>query len=81
MRIGHIAGRITPNGRTSQPKMPGIDTAGGGFRAGAAGSKRYGLGQVAPTQGKLANTSGYTMRDNRAQARKAALAKRGGFAI
>lgn len=80
MEIGHIAGRLTPKGRLSQPKLPGIATAGGGFKAGAAGSKRYGLGQVAPTQGKLANTAGYAMRDQRAQARKAALAKRGGFA-
>ena len=79
MRIGHVAGRLTPQGRTSQPKLPGIDTAGGGFRAGAAGSKRYGLGQVAPQTGKIADTSGYQQRDLRLQARKKALAQRAGF--
>ncbi len=76
MRIGHIAGRLTPQGRTSQPNLPGIATAGGGFRAAAAGSKRFGLGQIAPTQGKLPDLSGYKERDQRLQARKRALAQR-----
>lgn len=78
MSIGHIAGRLTPRGRTSQPSLPGIATAGGGFKAGAAGAKRYGVGQIAPTQGKIPNTAGYMMRDQRAQARKKALAQRAG---
>ena len=76
MRIGHVAGRLTPQGRSSQPKLPGIATAGGGFRAGAAGSKRYGIGQVAPQQGTIANRAGYMQRDQRIQARKKALAQR-----
>lgn len=78
MSTGHIAGRLTPKGRTSQPSLPGIDTAGGGFRAGALGSKRYGIGQVAPTQGKIANTAGYKKREL-AQARLKALATRAGM--
>lgn len=78
MRIGHIAGRLTPKGRTSQPQLPGIATAGGGFKAGAAGSKRYGLGQVMPTQGKIPDLSGYKVRDQRLHARRKALAQRAG---
>lgn len=76
MRIGHIAGRVTPQGRTSQPKLPGIATAGGGFQAGAAGSKRYGTGQLAPQRGTIPNTAGYMQREQRAKAQKAALEQR-----
>lgn len=76
MRIGHVEGRLTPKGRTSQPSLPGIATAGGGFVASAAGAKRYGLGQVTPTRGVIANKAGYTERDIRAQARKDALRQR-----
>lgn len=76
MRIGHTAGRITPQGRTSQPSIPGIATTGAGYKAGAIGSKRYGLGQVAPQQGKIADMSGYRQRDQRLQARKKALEQR-----
>lgn len=76
MESAHNQGRLTRKGRLSVPKMPGIDTAGGGFRAGAAGSKRYGTGQVAPTQGKIANKTGYKERDQRLRAQRAVLARR-----
>jgi hypothetical protein len=65
-----------PSTNVTQPRMPGVDTAGGGFRAGAAGSKRYGSGQIAPQRGTITNTSGYAQRDQRLQARKAALEQR-----
>lgn len=80
MDVGHIAGRLTPTGRLSQPSLPGIATAGGGFEAGAAGSKRYGTGQVMPTQGKIPDLSGYMQRDQRVKARQQALAQRAGLA-
>lgn len=79
MEIGHVAGRLTPKGRTSQPAKPGIDTAGGGFRAGAAGSKRYGSGQIAPTRGKIADKTGYMKRGvSAAAARQTAMSRLGG---
>ncbi len=69
-----------PSTNVTQPRMPGVDTAGGGFRAGAAGSKRYGSGQIAPQRGTITNTSGYAQRDQRMKAQKAALAQRVGMA-
>lgn len=65
-----------PSTNVTQPKLPGIDTAGGGFRAGAAGARRYGSGQIAPTRGAVTNMAGYAQRDQRLQARKAALEQR-----
>lgn len=79
METGHIQGRVTPRGRLSVPSLPGIDTAGGGFRAGAAGAKRYGSGQLAPQRGMIANRLGYVKRDVSAQARRDALARRAGL--
>jgi len=75
MELGHLHGRITPKGRTSTPTLPGVDVAGGGFRAGAAGSKRYGSGQIMPNLGRNTNLTGYLKRDNQLRARREALAR------
>lgn len=76
MEQGHIHGRLTPRGRSSVPHRLGIDIAGGGFRAGAAGAKRYGIGQVTPTRGLIGNMLGYRKRDASLRARREALAQR-----
>ncbi len=50
--------------------------AGGGFNSNTVGKKHYGAGRPMPTVGKVTNTAGYTMRDNKAAARKDALMRR-----
>lgn len=50
--------------------------AGGGFNAYAAGKKHYGTGRPMPTVGKVRNRAGYTIRDNKAAARRDALLRR-----
>jgi len=50
--------------------------AGGGFNAYAAGKKHYGSGRPMPTVGKVRNRAGYTIRDNKAAARRDALLRR-----
>jgi hypothetical protein len=77
MNTGHIQGRLTSKGRLSQPSLPGIATAGGGFQIGAAGAKRYGAGQsLAPQRGAISNMTGYQKRDQALRARREALARR-----
>jgi hypothetical protein len=50
--------------------------AGGGFNAYAAGKKHYGSGRPMPTVGKVKDRAGYTIRDNKAAARRDALLRR-----
>ena len=50
--------------------------AGGGFNPYAAGKKHYGSGRPMPTVGKVTDRAGYTIRDNKAAARKDALMRR-----
>lgn len=47
-----------------------------GFNPYAAGDKRYGAGRPMPNIGPVANTQGYSERDNRAEARKGAILRR-----
>ena len=50
--------------------------AGGGFNPYAAGKKHYGSGRPMPTVGKVTDRAGYTIRDNKAAARRDALMRR-----
>lgn len=50
--------------------------AGGGFNPYAAGKKHYGTGRPMPTVGKVTNKGGYTVRDNKAAARRDAMLRR-----
>ena len=50
--------------------------AGGGFNSSFVGKKHYGSGRPMPTVGKVTDRAGYTMRDNKAAARKDALMRR-----
>jgi hypothetical protein len=49
---------------------------GGGFNPYGAGKKHYGSGRPMPTVGKVTNRAGYTIRDNKAAARRDALIRR-----
>jgi hypothetical protein len=49
---------------------------GGGFNAYGAGKKHYGSGRPMPTVGKVTDRAGYTIRDNKAAARRDALMRR-----
>lgn len=53
-----------------------VPQGGGGFNAYAAGKKHYGTGRPMPTVGKIANKGGYTVRDNKAAARRDAMIRR-----
>jgi len=50
--------------------------AGGGFNSSFAGKKHYGAGRPMPTVGKVTDKAGYTIRDNKAAARRDALMRR-----
>ena len=56
----------------------GAPQGGAGFNAYAAGNKSYGSGRPMPTMGKVAETSGYGMRDGKMAARREALMRRAG---
>lgn len=49
---------------------------GGGFNPYAAGKKHYGTGRPMPTVGKVRDRAGYTIRDNKAAARRDAMLRR-----
>ena len=49
---------------------------GGGFNPYGAGKKHYGSGRPMPTVGKVTDRAGYTIRDNKAAARRDALIRR-----
>lgn len=53
-----------------------VPQGGGGFMSGAAGDKMYGTGRPAPRYGKIADKSGYAMRDAKQRARMGALQRR-----
>lgn len=53
-----------------------VPQAGGGFMSGAVGDKMYGTGRPAPRYGKIADKTGYAMRDARQNARMNALQRR-----
>ena len=77
MELGHIHGRMTSSGsRGSVPQLPGIATAGGGYRPGATGAKQYGGSGYAPQRGRIGNMMGYHRRDAALQARREAIARR-----
>lgn len=56
----------------------GPQVGGAGFNPYAAGHKAYGGGRPMPTSGKVADKTGYGLRDAKAQARRDALLKRAG---
>ena len=53
-----------------------VPQGGGGFNPYAAGKKHYGTGRPMPTVGKVRDRAGYTIRDNKAAARRDALLRR-----
>lgn len=63
---------------SSQRFTAGAPQGGGGFNALAAGNKSYGSGRPMPTMGKIADKTGYAMRDGKMAARRDALMRRAG---
>jgi hypothetical protein len=61
-----------------QRNFAGAPQGGAGFNAYAAGNKSYGSGRPMPTMGKIADTTGYAMRDGKMAARREALMRRAG---
>lgn len=62
----------------TQQRTAGAPQGGGGFNSFAAGNKVYGNGRPMPTMGKIADKTGYAMRDGKMAARRDALMKRAG---
>ena len=66
-------GKVVDNFGNKRVPNPAPGT---GFNSYAAGKKSYGAGRPMPNIGPVANPQGYSERDNKARARKAAIMRR-----